>query len=664
MKKDLNKFGFFDLVLFSYMFKSIMKNVGLYVCSLIYIITIFVIVFIIPYFSGVSPNQILLNPIVLSIIVFVISVLSAFLGIILFKTPVDDGTELLIVSKPLSRLEILNTKIIIFLIGTLLLSILGSIVSLFIFLNENTIPQKNLFIFLGFFVGSFISFSFFGFLSLIICLFAKKILVFISVCGLAMLFFLGTTLNSLTSTNPLKNMYIEGKEIKSRLWISKTQNNKPHITTLSNLSTTFIEDSNETLEEAWNLAKKRSNYYRNTYFDFGAQLSSFFLLIDDITYAEWLISSMEHFSTPYDIGYKKVSVLDTFKDRKYNLNIKISDSDIFQNNTINDGNQIENIPLPNLNDFNALPIVERFFTFSIDNKKRTYEQSESYIYSGKWSSNLWDSIWENFKLEYEKNKNILTLSNVYENFLNYIIKENNIKKDSFDQFSNLIINISKSALHKILEYKNDVNNKDKIDFSKLNLFNLYDISKDIDNDLMMVDLFVNYNDLITKNEKFKKFIDFLKTESGLNNINDNTKVVDIVSALKTKGENVEGSIYNKLINMSNHRLELKVLLTLLSINYPKSINKIFTFNDPNLSSFIFSTGNVPLVNLTFIDGKEPIPVSFELPFFMYRFRTNQEFYESFVKPTYDRRILMSIWIGITLVIAITSIMLYYKRDFA
>lgn len=669
MKKDLNKFGFFDFVLFNYMFKNTIKNKGLYICSLMYFIVIFVIVFIIPKFGDLSPNQILLNPIVICIVILVISILAALLGIILFKAPVDDGTELLIVSKPLSRLEILSTKIIIFLINSLILSILGSVFSLFVFLNKNTIIETNWFIVLGFFVGSFVSFCFFGFLSLIVCLFAKKILVFISVCGLAMVFFLITTLNSLMSSNPVKNMIHDGKEVRSSVWISDTRNNQPHISTLSHLYTNYIEDNNENLSDAWSFAKARSNYYKNSYFDFGAQLGSFFLLIDNVTYAEWLISSMNYFSTPYDIVYEKMDIVNAIKQKKYSLNIKLRDNDFFTKQ-LNDS-QLTNIPSVSYFDFNALPFAQRFFSFNIGEKSRLYEQSESHIYSGKWSSVDWDNIWEKFSME---KKNQFNAATVYKDFLNFIIKQNEIivddspsrKMDYFDAFSNILIGIAKSALYKVV---NDVSKKDEngniqnFNFNKLSIFNLYNIKEDIQSDLKMSDLFTDYDKLLQDNMEFKKFIDFLKESTGLNDLNKETMVSEIVSNFETKKKD----LFDKIIKMSENRFEIRTLLSILSVYYPEKIDNQFIFNDPNIG-YLIKNGLHDSLQLDFLNKKNQkitLPVDFKLPFYMSKFNNNDNvFYESKVVPTYNKKILFPIWIGITLIIGAISIVLYYKRDFA
>lgn len=664
MKKDFNKFRFFDAVLFNYMLKSTIKNKSLYVCLFIYFIVIFLVIFIIPKFGDLSPNQILLNPMVLSMIVLIISILSTLLGIILFKSPIDDGTELLIVSKPLSRWEILTTKIIIFFILSIIISILGSIFSSFIFLNSNTIIENNWFIVLGFFVGSFISFLFFGFLSLIICLFAKKIFVFISVCGLATLFFLITTLNSLMATNPIKLMTADRKYINSNIWINDTKNNKPNISTLSFLKTDYIEND-ENLQESWNFAKSKSNYYNNSYFDFGAQLGSFFLLIDNVTYAEWLISSMDYFSTPYDISFEEIDLLKIINGNKHSLTIKIKDDNFFHKK--NNYKKIENISNSNNDDFNALPLIRRFFSFRVGKKSKRYEQAESNIYSGEWSSKYWDKIWNEFKM---KKNNIFNLKTIYTDFLNFIIEKNkiivdysdNYKIDYLNQFSNILIDVSKSALYKVLngskQDTNEINN-----FTKLNIFNLYDIDEDIDTNLKMNDLFITYDKLLMKNQKFQKFIEFLKLKSNISNLDKDTLVSQIISGIKTNSND----LYNKLKNMSKNRFELKVLLNILSIYYPEKINNQFALDYVSLSYIIKNYFSTDMLELDFFDinnNSIKLPVIFNLPFFMSKFDDYNAFYEAKIVPIYNKKILFPSWIIITIIIAITSITLYYKRDFA
>lgn len=95
------------------------------------------------------------------------AILSSLIIVYLFKKPQDDGSELIISSKPLVRHKMVAAKYIVCLVSFLVFSFSIATGALFAFLSPGASVKGVWLLFVCFFVGNFVIFIFFGGLALL-----------------------------------------------------------------------------------------------------------------------------------------------------------------------------------------------------------------------------------------------------------------------------------------------------------------------------------------------------------------------------------------------------------------------------------------------------------------------------------------------------------------
>ncbi len=209
---------------------------------------------------------------------FVIGGIAAIISVRLFKTNLDDGTELLILSKPISRSQIIVTKTVVFFIPWLFIAIIGMIIigiSLGIPDNEMWIGVTDKALFVpGFLIGSFLIWIIFGFGTLLVALIFGKI------AGIIFGFFLPVILLIVAIIIPMifafshsyyDTSYSNGNSDTTLMDVLDKDGNAHSIS-----ETALYQDSNKTEQQLWDnsldVINKNNNYaILNNSLDFGLQ---------------------------------------------------------------------------------------------------------------------------------------------------------------------------------------------------------------------------------------------------------------------------------------------------------------------------------------------------------------------------------------------------------
>ena len=76
-----------------------------------------------------------------TIITYINAIFSALIVVFIFKTPQDDGSELIISAKPLSRNKVILIKFLIFITYSIFFSIVSAVFVCFSFLSPNVNPS-------------------------------------------------------------------------------------------------------------------------------------------------------------------------------------------------------------------------------------------------------------------------------------------------------------------------------------------------------------------------------------------------------------------------------------------------------------------------------------------------------------------------------------------
>ena len=112
-----------------------------------------------------------------TIITYINAIFSALIVVFIFKTPQDDGSELIISAKPLSRNKVILIKFLIFITYSIFFSIISAVFVCFSFLSPNVNPSVVWSLIFTLILTHTICMFFFGSIAIVVSLFFNKTLV-------------------------------------------------------------------------------------------------------------------------------------------------------------------------------------------------------------------------------------------------------------------------------------------------------------------------------------------------------------------------------------------------------------------------------------------------------------------------------------------------------
>ncbi|RXY96786.1 hypothetical protein D8X55_02670 [Malacoplasma penetrans] len=159
VKKD---FSIFNKKFFCFSFKLMASKISVYIGIFVYLFIIACYSIIVPRVADKAPISLYNLSTSTMFLMFSVAVVTCYIAIEIFRTGIDDGTELLTVSKPISRKEIVFVKLTIFLIYVLIISVLGMGISAFTYLDDLSTNSDSTTIMLGTFTGTVVNGIIFG----------------------------------------------------------------------------------------------------------------------------------------------------------------------------------------------------------------------------------------------------------------------------------------------------------------------------------------------------------------------------------------------------------------------------------------------------------------------------------------------------------------------
>lgn len=156
------------------------SKISLWVVSGIYALALLTFLFIIPVITNkyYLENWVTQTGIVHNIIIYIISIYSALITIFLFKTPQEDGTDLLVNSKPIIRTKIVFAKFICFVSCITTLSTLGAIVGSLCYLAPYNNNANTTDLILSLFLTTLVLSLVFSGISMLVAIKFNKVLIF------------------------------------------------------------------------------------------------------------------------------------------------------------------------------------------------------------------------------------------------------------------------------------------------------------------------------------------------------------------------------------------------------------------------------------------------------------------------------------------------------
>lgn len=277
-----------------YKFVSLLKMKVFWICLLLYFATMCIFLYVIPVAVQISYIELFTYKTILNTIGFIL-IFGIIFGILyLFKDGYEDGSELILHSKPIPRVVMVWGKIFIIILIAILISLFEVIITSFVSLKIN---DQNVLkaIMLGAFFAPLISCLFWSGISIIAAFLFKKTTVFLLIMGImASLSMVNLTIN-LATTTPAKRtnnqninfvstrLFDRNGNVSNNYSLAITNNDWGAITsetklidnkTISQLGYT----PQNLLQNSWQQAVNDSKIVISNYFNGANLLSSFYYI--------------------------------------------------------------------------------------------------------------------------------------------------------------------------------------------------------------------------------------------------------------------------------------------------------------------------------------------------------------------------------------------------
>lgn len=247
-------------------------------------------------------------------IVIIFSLMCAVSVTSIFRDARDDGSELIIMSKPISRWKIVSDKFILFILYILVSIFVSAIIMLFAFLNSHTNYNEIVDAIFSLIIASLIIAVFFGSIAILISMLTGKIGIICITIGIAIAINITHMVLPIIAKTPFK--YVEENlnvSISSTRAINDKTNEEKNIIYSSNVH------SADQIEECIDDAEKNNFSKWIPYIDIGNQFQKFFQTINNSKQAN---NSFHSWGDESGINYKvdtQKTLFDKIKDDEFNL---------------------------------------------------------------------------------------------------------------------------------------------------------------------------------------------------------------------------------------------------------------------------------------------------------------------------------------------------------
>lgn len=215
---------------FLFSLKSILHKKSYYISTLVYFVTLILVTYMFPAILKQPFINVLTQWFIWTMVVLAIAITITMSTIYVFKSGIEDGTEVLISSKPISRVECIWAKLLLMFIIILFQSFVSFIIALFLPLAKYGI-KENMPIAGGFFLFSFIVSLFFCASGMLFALISKQQAAMFLNFSLGFLLVLITSINVILSKTPGKIINEQGYSLTNKMYIPAydKKTNKKHL---------------------------------------------------------------------------------------------------------------------------------------------------------------------------------------------------------------------------------------------------------------------------------------------------------------------------------------------------------------------------------------------------------------------------------------------------
>lgn len=719
--------SFFDRSYFVFLFGQVWKNPLTHILSSLYFLLILLYALIMPLITKESPISNFSVPLTSLFLVFLAAITFTFISILIFRAPIDDGTEILIVTKPLTRFEILFVKVSVYISFLIIIGLVGSILATFVYVHSFSYYEDNLKIIFGTFVGTLACGLLFGGITTIVATFFRKTVVMLISISIVVFFMLYSLLSVFVISNPLKVLSKQDTPLLPLSIIKYDDKSKS-----SGLVQGASGQGKTSPQKLWNDAKEKTNYIRSASFDFGSQLSSLFTLAVPPSDYMQAIKNISAFNKPIDFVF----------DENYNLDQNIKSRFSISTNYDEFNSEGSNVVIPpeyeediktikaileklDQNEINSLKKkidfvgIKKDFSLIKTNSKNGIFSQRNYEIGDftrrNLSSNLWDEFWKTYgeivsKQAYDEmwlyhenkikiiesdsnlNSSDQKLKEILEKFkYDYSYGENNIppKVDANIYEIRSDFNNPASIFLREIYNKEVIENKkspswfvgivNELIMSGLHKYSsenksiliheLFNPLTDFNYDVQLKDLFKDIK--LNKPETISEIIKLVEKLLGNQvTISENTYVYEIIDYLRKNKKDLV-SLIDKFQNKRN---EIKTLINLMGFK----VQPILERHESNIKTlltieswYIVQIRNISftlksMVESNYFEKVKAEKYYFSSAFNLYPFELliQNSFKPASVQNAMDRNILIPSWIFVSLLLFVVGSIIYYKKDFS
>lgn len=198
-----------NLVYFNFLFIQTIKRKPIWITWILFLFTVSCFILILPSATGMNTLQLWANTTVSfsqTIMGMVASIFTAVLAINIFKDTREEGTELIVISKPISRAKIVLTKFFVFGLFCLLINLSTLLLTSFTILLPETEPRYYAGLMISMLIGNAVTFAIFGAISIFLSVkFAKMGVIIVNIV-ISLIFLIYQVLTAFIFNTPLKEL--------------------------------------------------------------------------------------------------------------------------------------------------------------------------------------------------------------------------------------------------------------------------------------------------------------------------------------------------------------------------------------------------------------------------------------------------------------------------
>lgn len=668
----MKKIYFFDAKYFFYCLKHLLKSTSVIVFAIIFFILIISYSYVVPTIAQTTAYELFSVPIAMLFLICAISLLAICTTVNLFKNQIEDGSELLVLSKCLTRQEIVNAKIVVYLLFTFVVLLIGGCLSFLSFINGNGFEFSYYLIFAGIIAcGLIISLLFAG-ITIFFCLFFQKtkaLLCATSVALIILFYSIATTLTTKNYINNLENGYLPlGKTIS----LNFKDDGDTNLVNLYSIDTSEANEKGIDYSGVNAIYQIESEYLKSLskvsswtyYLNFGNQFAQMLMMDQSIKDLGKVSDTLKVFNYPTKLNAFTGSI-----DQMYDNPIKISNID-FDSVKFNWTTNQLSYDLTPLNyvvpEYRFKSRIWTTTNIGDDNDTTLYEK-KYYVYDIddiKFSSEMWnkvytdaqESIIQDFN-NYLNDSYSGVIRKPYESFIEHFFKSYFVYKNGYidkEELIQYLIEISYSAYNKL-----------SYEYNNINFFKLIDPDRQINRSVKFGDLF-DFNNILNKTmvEKLTEF--YLP-----NKFSKDTTVYDYIQFIKNQSllnKQPYKAFYQYWKNESKNNLELITLLGFIGADFNPIVSKgkttYDTLDDYWKSRFGYKTYFSQSINMSDLTNN---PNSYYSLY--YRLSLTAKDTNSFVSPVkveidffFDTKWLFVIWSLIAITVFLINCYIYARKD--